>query len=115
MLKIVRFDQFFAFKYSERPGTAAAGFSDKIPEETRKKRLSQIIELQNKIGLEQYRRHENTIMECLIEQGSGNRLQGRTRGNHIVNLEGSEQLIGRTLDIFIERACQHSLKGRIVN
>ena len=115
LLKEVRFDQFFAFKYSERPGTAAAKFGGRIPEQVKKERLSHIIELQNRISLDQYRKHENTVMECLIEKASGTRLQGRTRGNHVVNLEGSEQLIGRTLDIFMERACQHSLKGRIVN
>lgn len=115
LLKRVRFDQLFAFKYSERPGTAAAKFRESLPEEIKKERLSHIIELQNMISLDQYRKYENTIMECLIEKGSGNRLQGRTRGNHVVNMEGSEQLIGKTLGIFIERACQHSLKGRIVN
>ncbi len=115
LLRTVRFDQIFAFRYSERPGTAAAGFRDEVPEEIRRERLSQVIELQNAIGLEQYRKHENTVMECLIEKGRDGKLQGRTRGNHVVNLAGSDQLIGEILDVFIEKACHHSLKGRIVN
>ncbi|RUM89978.1 MAG: tRNA (N6-isopentenyl adenosine(37)-C2)-methylthiotransferase MiaB [Thermodesulfatator sp.] len=115
LLRKIRFDQIFAFKYSERPGTAAAGFDDKIPEEKRKERLAQILELQNAIGLEQYKRYENRILECLVESSSNRGLQARTRGNHVVNLTGDDQLIGQVLDIFIEKACHHSLKGRIVN
>ncbi len=115
LLKKIRFDQIFAFRYSERPGTAAARFTDQVPEETRKKRLAKVIELQNRIGLEQLKRYENKVMECLVENGSGMKLQARTRGNHVVNLTGSEHLIGRTLNIYIEKACHHSLKGRIVN
>ncbi len=115
LLETVRFDQIFAFRYSERPATAAAGFGHKVPEEIRRERLCQVIDLQKTIGLKQYQRYENTVMECLIEKGHNMKLQGRTRGNHVVNLSGSDQLIGEILDVFIEKACHHSLKGRIVN
>ncbi len=115
LLEMVRFDQIFAFKYSERPGTAAATFTDSVPEEVRKERLQQVIELQNRIGLEQYRRLENSVMECLIEKGQGMKLQGRTRGNHVVNIIENKQLVGQTVNVFIEKACHHSLKGRLVN
>ncbi len=115
LLKTVRFHQIFAFKYSERPGTAAANFKDAVAEDIRKERLAHVIELQNKIGLEQYKRYENRVMECLIERGQGIKLQGRTRGNHVVNITGSLELVGKFMDVFIEKACHHSLKGRIVN
>ncbi len=115
LLKTVRFDQAFAFKYSERPGTAAEAFKNKIPEEIKSERLTTLLELQNQIGLEQYKKMETKTVKVLIESHQGKKLVGRTRGNHIVNLTGNEELVGRLLNVYIERACHHSLNGIIVH
>ncbi len=115
LLKAVRFDQAFAFKYSERPGTAAEDFKDKVSEEVKSERLTKLLELQNQIGLEQYKKMEAKTVEVLIESHQDKKLVGRTRGNHIVNLIGDEELVGRLLNVYIERACHHSLNGIIVH
>ena len=112
----VRFAQAFAFKYSPRPGTAAARFKDVVPEDEKGRRLSALIALQERIGLECYRELEGTIQEVLIERvhpSDPGMLQGRTRGNHVVNLEGHEGLVGTYQDVEIFQACNHSLKGRL--
>ncbi len=49
LMKKIEFDYAFTFKYSPREGTKAAGFSDQILEETRLKRLKQLINLQQDI------------------------------------------------------------------
>jgi len=115
LMKRARFDQAFAFKYSERPGTAAAGFREKIREEIKRQRLQALIGLQKEIGLAQYKKYENKVVSVLIEDAKGMKLKGRTRGNHVVNLAGSPELVGKTLDVYIERACYHSLVGKIVH
>ncbi len=115
LLERVRFDQAFAFKYSERPGTAATRFKDKVQEDVKSERLKTLLELQSQIGLEQYRKMENKVCEVLVETFDKGKLIARTRGNHVVNLEGDADLVGRLINVYIERACHHSLVGRIVH
>ena len=46
-----RFDMSYMYFYSERPGTLAAkGYTDDVPESEKKRRLDEIIKLQNKIS-----------------------------------------------------------------
>ncbi len=115
LLEKVRFDQAFAFKFSERPGTAAARFPEKVAEDVKSRRLTKLLELQNQIGLEQYRRFEGRVCEVLVESSSREKLTARTRENHVVNLEGGSNLVGRLINVYIERACHHSLVGRILH
>ena len=115
LLKKVRYDQAFAFKYSERPGTPAVNFGQKVPEEEKSKRLNELLELQNRIGLEQYKRLEGKVVEVLVEGVKGKQLVGRTRGNHTVNIEGEPELVGRLMNVYIERACHHSLNGKVMH
>jgi len=115
LLEEVRFDQAFAFKYSERPGTAAAKFQEKVPEDVKSRRLTELLKIQNQIGLEQYRRFENRVCEVLVESSKDSWITARTRGNHVVNMEGAGGLVGQLINVYIERACHHSLIGRIVH
>ena len=50
LLTEIRFDSIFAFKYSNRPKTAAVRFSGQIPQEEKERRLKEILELQRKIN-----------------------------------------------------------------
>lgn len=122
LLEEVRYDQIFAFKYSKRPGTRALELSGHLPEETKSRRLAEILDLQTKIGLGQYRKLEGRIEEVLIEgvagksgNGKTTRLRGRTRGNHVVNLQGPAGLKGSFVNVLIEKACNHSLSGSLVS
>ncbi len=115
LIKAVRFDQAFAFKYSPRPGTAAAKFTDQVEEDVKSERLTRLLELQNQIGLEQYKRFEGKTCEVLVEKCQDSRLTARTRWNHVVNMEGDSDLVGRLINVYIERACHHSLIGRILH
>ena len=116
LLNEVQFDQIFSFKYSPRPFTAAAGFDDQIDEETKQERLSAVIELQKEIGLNRLSRFQGRVVEVLVESVNPNtpgELTGRTTGNHVVNFEGPEELVGKKTELLVERACYHSLRGRL--
>lgn len=64
----VRYDFGFMFAYSERPGTLAARkLDDDVPEEVKKRRLREIIDLQQKHGLMRTREHLGKIEEVLVE------------------------------------------------
>ena len=81
----VRFDWAFMFAYSERPGTLAhRTMPDDVPEETKKRRLQEIIEQQNAISLERYRAQIGKTFEVLVEGPSKrdpDQLCGRASNN----------------------------------
>ncbi|MEW6161850.1 MAG: tRNA (N6-isopentenyl adenosine(37)-C2)-methylthiotransferase MiaB [Nitrospirota bacterium] len=121
-LKEIEFDGIFAFKFSPRPGTRAAGMQGHLPEEVKSERLSQILEVQEKITAIKNRSLEGTIQEILIERESETdmeKLIGRTRTNKIVNIpkidpETSSGGKGSFMLVEITKGRQHSLEGRIV-
>ena len=62
------YDSAFMFKYSERPGTyASKHFPDDIPEETKVRRLEELIALQNELSAESNQRCIGREYEVLIE------------------------------------------------
>ena len=66
-----RFDMSYMFSYSERPGTLAARrYTDDIPEEVKKRRLIEIINLQNTLSRESYKNDIGKTFEVLIEGDS---------------------------------------------
>ena len=61
----------YMFAYSERPGTLAARrYKDDVPEETKKRRLDEIVQLQNSLSLESNKRDIGQVFEVLIEGDS---------------------------------------------
>ncbi|NIA08607.1 MAG: tRNA (N6-isopentenyl adenosine(37)-C2)-methylthiotransferase MiaB [Nitrospiraceae bacterium] len=118
LLKAVEFDQIFAFKYSPRPLTVAAGWSDEyVAEDVKSERLSRVFELQKEIGFRHYKAMEGRVEEVLVEglsKKNTEELRGRTRGNHVVNFLGPKALIGEFVNVKISKACYHSLKGNLV-
>lgn len=82
------YDYAFMFKYSERPGTLAARkYPDDIADEVKTRRLTEIIDLQNKLSLESNRRDIGRTFEVLVEslsKRSDAHLSGRTTQNKVV-------------------------------
>lgn len=71
LIEHVRYDFGYMFAYSERPGTLAARkLEDDVPEEVKKRRLSEIIDVQRAIGLERMERFLGLTVEVLIEKTS---------------------------------------------
>ena len=84
IMEEVGYDSAFMFAYSERPGTLAArNYPDDISPEVKNRRLTEIIELQNRLSLESYRRDIGKTFEVLVEgpsKRSPRELCGRTGG-----------------------------------
>src|SRR6056297_3521660 len=72
LVKKVKFDMAFTFKYSKRSGTPAAKKDNQVPEEIKDKRLQKLMDIQNKISLDQNAKYEGKILEVLIEGESKN-------------------------------------------
>jgi tRNA-2-methylthio-N6-dimethylallyladenosine synthase len=116
LMEAVTFDNLFSFKYSEREGTAAAGFDRQIPEEVKSERLQQLQNLQQAHTLKRNRMMEGRLQKVLVEGRSKNSehdMTGRTRTNRIVNFRGGSGLIRKTCDVLIKKAYQHSLRGEL--
>ncbi len=88
LMEYARFDYGYMFSYSERPGTPAAKkFADDVPDEVKKRRLVEIIDLQQQLSLERNRRAVGKIHKVLAEgpsKRSEEYLQGRNDQNKVV-------------------------------
>ena len=116
LVKKVRFDNFFSFKYSPRPGTNAAQLADDVPELEKKKRLSYLQKLQEMITEEIDKSYKDKVCEVLVEGYSKNskeKLTGRTRTNKIVNFYADKSLIGEIVKVKITQIYKHSLGAEV--
>ena len=114
-LKKIKFDGIFAFKFSPRPGTKASVMENQLPNGLKSMRLSQILELQDKITEAKNKLLEGTFHEILLEGESGadkEKLTGRTRNNKIVNIPWIDMKKGTLVSVEIIKGRQHSLEGR---
>ena len=116
LMRKVRFDNLYSFKYSEREGTAAVGLDGKVPEEIKRERLQYLQNLQEQHTLERNKTLEGRTEAILVEGTSKNSehdITGRTRSNKIVNFRGRKDLIGETVPVLITKVYLHSLRGDI--
>ncbi|PIP08014.1 MAG: tRNA (N6-isopentenyl adenosine(37)-C2)-methylthiotransferase MiaB [Syntrophobacterales bacterium CG_4_8_14_3_um_filter_49_14] len=116
LMEKIRFNNLFSFRYSEREGTAAVKFADKVDECIKRERLQALQSLQEKHTLERNRALEGRIEDVLVEGVSKkmpDEMVGRTRSNKIVNFRGKKGLIGKTVSVLITEAYLHSLRGEL--
>ncbi|MDX8552950.1 tRNA (N6-isopentenyl adenosine(37)-C2)-methylthiotransferase MiaB [Tenacibaculum sp. 1B UA] len=114
----VKYSFGFMFAYSERPGTLAAKkMEDDVPLAIKKRRLQEIIDLQQEHSL--YRTKENIgqIQEVLIEGTSKrneNEWKGRNTQNTVVVFPKENYKIGDFVNVKIENCTSTTLKGTAV-
>ena len=112
------YDSSFMFKYSERPGTyASKNLPDDVPEETKIRRLNELIALQNELSLAANERCIGQEYDVLIEgvsKRSREQLFGRTEQNKVVVFDRGNYRIGQTIRVVITEASSATLKGKVV-
>lgn len=115
LLNEVKYDEIFSFTYSPRPQTVSAKIhDDDVPEPVKKDRLKKVQQLQQTIALSKNRGKIGQIEEILVEGKArlkNGQVMGRTRTNRIVNLAGSENLVGSFVNVRITGATANSLLG----
>ena len=109
------YDSAFMFKYSERPGTyASKHLPDDVPEETKIRRLNELIALQNQLSAESYQRDIGKTFEVLVEgvsKRSKDQLFGRTQQYKVVVFDRGNHHIGDFVRVKITEASSATLKG----
>ncbi len=117
LMEQVQFDYAFMFKYSERPNTyAARNLPDDVPEETKIRRLNEIIELQNRHSYLSNQRDVGKIHKVLVEKTSRRsekQLLGRNSQGKVIIFEGDKKLIGQYVDVEVYDFTQATLLGRL--
>lgn len=116
LVEKVRFDGAFTFIYNTRRGTPAARMPEQVPEEEKRKRITKLIEIQNKISLEKNREEEGRMLEVLVEGESKNDprfISGRTRSNKLVIFPGNIEMEGKLVQVRIIRGELTHLVGEI--
>ena len=112
------YDSAFMFKYSERPGTfASRHFPDDVPEETKIRRLEELIALQNELSAESNHRCIGKEYEILVEgvsKRSKEQLFGRTEQNKVVVFDRGNHHPGEYVKVRITDASSATLKGEEV-
>ena len=113
------YDSAFMFKYSERPGTyASKHLPDDIPEETKIRRLNEMIALQNQLSAESYKKDIGKTFEILVEgvsKRSKDQLFGRTQQNKVIVFDKGNHHIGDFVKVKVLESSSATLKGIEVN
>jgi len=114
LVKEVGFEGAFTFIFSPREGTPAARYEDDTSMEVKKARLQELNDLINEGYLTGNKRFEGKTVKVLVDGKSikdPNILTGYTEHNKVVNFPGTEDLIGKIVNVKIEKAYTWHLRG----
>ncbi len=126
LVEACRFKNSFIFKYSERPGTKGAEhFPDDVPDETKRRRNNQLLQIQNAISQEDNEHFLGRTVDVLVEGPSKAarnvpdeqrlvQMSGRTHCDRIVVFDGNRRQAGQIISVAIHDASSHTLFGSVV-
>lgn len=119
LMNEVEYETLYAFKYSPRPFTKAAKFTDHVPEDIQKDRLDRLFALQEEIGERLAKRYEDQVLDVLVESKDEKTgaYKGRSRENKVTYfqpLDETADLIGQTIPVKIIKAFPTTLRGEMI-
>jgi tRNA-2-methylthio-N6-dimethylallyladenosine synthase len=119
IIEYSKYSMSYMFFYSERPGTLAARkFADDIPLEVKKRRLTEVIRVQNAISLKHNQKDIGKVFKVLIEGDSKKSdldFKGRNSQNKVIVFPKEDGLkAGDYTWVMVESASSATLKGHIV-
>jgi tRNA-2-methylthio-N6-dimethylallyladenosine synthase len=112
-----RFSAAFTFQYSKRPGTPAAELDGQLPKAVVQERYQRLIDLQERISLEENAAQIGTTVELLVAVGEGRkdsrtaRMSGRARDGRLVHFTptGADIRAGDVVTTTVTDAAPHHL------
>ncbi len=111
----VKFESIFNFKYSKRPHTPAENMPNQVDDAVGTKRLQEVIELHKSHQDEHMAKYVGTTMKVMFEDLKPNgEIFGFSDNYCQVFVTGSEELLGKIVDVKITKASRTSLKGEVV-
>lgn len=121
IMEYSRYDMSYMFFYSERPGTLAERrYKDNVPEDIKKKRLQEIVEVQNKLSLASNKKDIGNTFAVLIEgdsKRSSKDWMGRSSQNKVIVFpkEAHQLRKGDYVNVKVHDCTQATLLGQIIN
>jgi len=115
LMRQVRYQNCFIFKYSPRPGTRAAEMDDSVPPEVKSRRNQALLKVQEEISRAAHEAMIGRTVEVLVDGPSPSdpaRPRGRTRRNHIVVFDDSTVNAGDLVHVRIDEVTPLTLFGR---
>jgi tRNA-2-methylthio-N6-dimethylallyladenosine synthase len=109
----VRYQNLYVFAYSPRPGTVASEWEDDVPREEKVRRLQAVLARQEIWTAEALGAQVGRTVRVLVEEHGRDEgtLAGRTPDFKMVHLPGPTEWIGREIDVVVEKALRHTLRG----
>lgn len=119
LMREVEYDYGYMFAYSERPGTPAhKRMPDDVPEEIKKRRLQEVIQLQSELSRKRMSSYVGNIHEVLIEGESKkdkNQWKARTSQNAVVVFDKQPgQKLGDLVNVLVTSSTKGTLIGEKV-
>jgi tRNA-2-methylthio-N6-dimethylallyladenosine synthase len=117
LVRHVRYDDAYLYKYSPRDGTPATRLPQEqfVPADVAQARLEELIELHREIQTEINRSEVGRIVEVLVEkEARRGGLQGRTEGNKVVVFEGAEELLGQFVEVRLTATTGATFSGSLL-
>ncbi|HMX82886.1 MAG TPA: radical SAM protein, partial [Saprospiraceae bacterium] len=120
IMEYAQYSMAYMFFYSERPGTLAARkYEDDIPEEVKKRRLNEVIEMQRAISLKHNLNDIGKRYEVLIEgdsKKSGEQFKGRNSQNKMIVFDKIDGIkAGDYTNVEVTEATSATLLGKIID
>lgn len=120
IMEYSKYDMSYMFFYSERPGTLAARrYKDDVPEDIKKRRLQEIVEMQNRLSLESNKRDIGKTFKVLIEgdsKKSTEEWKGRNTQNKVIvfSKQNKNLKAGDYVEVKVNDCTQATLLGEII-
>jgi tRNA-2-methylthio-N6-dimethylallyladenosine synthase len=118
LMEWAEYDFSYMFAYSERPKTLAERqYKDDIPEEVKKRRLAEVIELQHKLSEKKTKAQVGKVHRVLIEHESKKSKEmwmGRNTQNMVVVFPKENYKPGQYVNVLAETCTKTTLIGKVV-
>jgi len=118
LMRQVNYDWAFMFFYSERPGTLAERkWADDVPLDVKKRRLSEVIELQQQCSIESNKNDIGKTFKVLVEgvsKKSAQELVGRNSQNKAIVFPGKNFKPGDYAEVKVTKATAATLIGEVI-
>lgn len=116
VMRQVRFEQVFSFKYSPRPLTEAAEMTNVVDSELGSERLAYLQGLQNGITDEITASYIGKVFEVMFEETrEGGYIAGRSDNNIMIKVKADESLLGRFAKVKVTKNGRMAQVGEIVD
>lgn len=116
LLDEVPYESLYAFKYSPRPFTKAAKFTDQVPEDVKSDRLTRLLEKHREIAFRLAEKYVGQTLNVLVEEyhEKDGRCFGRSTQNKSVHFGGQPELVGQTVPVVVRQAYPSTLHGELL-